>query len=275
MVTRNSNDWEIKTRTIFAIVSPIERSVFIGKTTMKSLWKAYDHHYRERMHFTKSLFAKYKSNDMLPEMYRLDEIVGRDCDAFEKCILWSKFFDNHDYELILGERIYRFTDTLDEDMQEKYTSLFENSSLEKLCSKEKNLFPNFKKCKQKEQTEQDHIQKSQHRIEITVSDSFYHQIKEASQKHGLSMNRYIIECVNNGGVIELDASSISEYMTRVGRYSNTLNGIISTILLSGKYYPADMERMYQLSLDVMQSNKEVSKQVFKLCRSVRRRKRPQ
>lgn len=275
MVTRNSNDWEIKTRTIFALVFPIERSVFIGKTTMKSLWKAYDHHYRERMRFTKPLFAKYKSDDLLPEMYRLEEIVGRDCDAFERCILWSKFFDDHDYELILGERMYRFTDDLDEDMQKKYTQLAANTSLENLCSKEKSLFPEFKKSKQKEQNAHENSPKNKRRIEITVSDSLYHHIKDAAEKHSLSMNRYIIECVNNGGVIELDTTFIKEYIRDIASFHYILSGVVSTILLSRKYFPADMERMYNLSQDVMQSNKEVMDRVTKLYRSVRRRKRPQ
>jgi len=40
---------EIKERKIFALIFPLTNMVFVGKTSAKSLWKTYDHHFRERM----------------------------------------------------------------------------------------------------------------------------------------------------------------------------------------------------------------------------------
>ena len=80
----------------------------------------------------------------MPAMYFLEEIVGHDCDAFQRCILWSRYFAaRHSYKFMARDSMKEFILEMDDDMKAEYQKI-RSTSIGSICFVEKSLFPNFK-----------------------------------------------------------------------------------------------------------------------------------
>lgn len=268
MSNTNHPDWKIKTRNVFVILFQDDKKFFLNDTTRNSLWKVYDEHYRENHACTKALFAEYKKQMKLPGFFVLETIEGTNADGFQRCVIWSKYFIEHGYACLAGPQMLGFVERLDTDDEELYQSI-KNISLEEICSEDKNLFPDFKQKKSKKPAEKSN-RKNCVRLELVLQKSEYDKFKKIADKYGISMTEFFLYCARHGGVINIDLSFIDQYIRRIEDFSNTLDAIASTILLSRDYSPADLERMHELSESVMESNGEVKIEIMQLIRKIRR-----
>jgi len=264
----NRPDWEIKTRSIFVIIFERSKSFFLNDTTQKNLWKVYDEHYRERHSCTKKPFAESKNQNLLPPIFLLESIEGTSADAFQRCILWSKYFISKGYFCLTGEKIIDFVEKFDSDTDDFYQSI-KDIPIEKICPEDKNLYPEFKQKKEKSLSQKE-LRRNSVRLELVIHKKEYENFKKTADEHGISMTEFFLYCARHGDIMCIDLSAINQYLRMIEDYSNTLDGIIATILLSREYFPTDLERMYELSHEVISSNSEVKKEIIRLCRKIRR-----
>lgn len=267
MSNTNHSDWEIKTRSIFVILFQDAQEFFLNDTTQKNLWKVYDEHYREHHACTKELFAKCKKRSKLPPIYLLDTLEGTAADGFQRCVLWAKYFVDHGYTCLAGPKMINFVEQLNTN-EEEYQSI-KSIPIDEICSEEKNLFPDFKQKKAKKPAEKTY-RKDCVRVELVLHKNEYEKFKAIAEKYGISMTEFFLHCARHGGVMNVDLSFIDQYIRRIEDFSNTLDGISSAILLSRDYFPANLERVYELSKDVTESNCEVKREILRFIRQIRR-----
>lgn len=260
---------EFKSRSVFVILFEQDKSFFINSTTQKNLWKVYDEHYRERHACTRKEFAKSKIDNHLPPFFLLDAVEGTATDAFQRCILWSKFFIEKGYSCLAGAKMIELAECFDGDEDAFYQSIKE-ISVREICPDEKNLFPNFKQNKAKSPGKKANRNDSV-RLELVLHKNEHEHFKKTADEYGISMTELFLHYARHGIVINVDMEFIDQYLRKIEDYSNTLDAIISTILLSRDYFPAHMERMQKLSCDVIESNNEVKKEIIRLCRQIRRK----
>lgn len=271
MSNRNNPNWEIKSRTIFVIIFEQNKSFFLNSTTQKNLWKVYDDHYRERYAYTRKHFSECKKDEFcLPPIFILDTVEGTAADALGRCIVWSKYFVEKGYSCLAGTRMIELVDRLDLAEDAFYQSI-KDISIEKMCPPEKNLFPNFKQQKAKKPGKKADREGCV-RMELVFDESEYEKFKAIADELKISMTEFFLQCARHGGIYNFDMSVMDQYLKKIEDYSNTLDAIVVTILLSKDYFPPYIERMNKLSQDVIESNNEVKEELIRLCRQIRKKK---
>ena len=258
---------EVLNRKICVLIFPESREVYVDRTTAKSLWQYYDGHYRERNQITAPAFRNYKSQNLLPEFYLLQEVFGTDSQAFSYCIAWSKRFSESGYEL-LGSKMSNFIEEMDAEIESIYYSI-QDISIQEICSKSKNLFPEFKQIGPTKRALHTQTDDKKHRISVSLTDCERQKIKKLAEKYGVTMSEYILECVRLGGVFQIDTLFLEKYINQADRLQQTLDGMLATYLLSGEYYPADMVRFEKLSDQICQSNTAVAKEFIRFTKELR------
>lgn len=263
--------WEIKERSIYAILFEEQKTFYIGKTVISNLWKAYDFHYRGKNAITDQLFEQYKGTGQLPKMFLLDKVLGTDHEAFQHCIVWSKYFSENGFTCLCGDKMKSFIADLDAETETLYFSI-RDIPLSQICSEDKNLFPEFRNSSKRKRSDSTRIDPDKVRFELIMSREEYDFYKKSADKYGVSMTQLFLDCIRHGDVFQLDTSVLEEYIRISKGYSNMLSGIISTILTSMQYVPSDIDRLCEVSKEVIETNKLTKRELERLCRTMLRMK---
>lgn len=265
--SKTNPKYEDKKRKICVFIFPETKEAYVDKTAAKDLWRYYDNHYRERNTMTKQAFRRGKEDDLLPEFYLLEEIFGTDSQAFGRCIAWSKYFSEAGYGL-LSSKMNDFINEMDAETQEIYESI-RTVSMQEICSKDKNLFPKFKKKGPNKRTEKSKLKADERRITLYLKEKEYQKIKETAEQYGVTMSEYIFECVRFGGRLQLDTTFLEQYVHKLDDCQNVFTGMLTTYLLSGEYYSADILKMEEIGAEIARSNDDVKREIIRFYKHFR------
>ena len=165
--------------------------------------------------------------------------------------------------------MYEFIMKTETELKIEYEQI-QTIPLSELCAEENNLFPEFRNSSKRKRTEKTSRDPNIARIELRIKKKDYEHYKKIAEENGIAMSDFFVLCAKHGGVIQVDTVFLEEYIRKMNGYSNSLAGIISTILISKRYFPADLERIHELSQEVIKSNHEVKDEIARLCRQIRR-----
>lgn len=93
-------------------------------------------------------------------------------------------------------------------------------------------------------------------IKLIVSDEEQLQIKKNARAVGKTVSAYMRETSLNFFVFDCDNSDIiNDHIHEISSLRNSINQLIYTIEKTGDYYPAELETIHELMVEIMSSEK--------------------
>lgn len=93
-------------------------------------------------------------------------------------------------------------------------------------------------------------------IKLIVSDEEQLQIKKNARAAGKTVSAYMRETSLNFFVFDCDNSDvINDHIHEISALRNSINQLIYTIEKTGDYYPAELETIHELMVEIMSSEK--------------------
>lgn len=228
---------EAKEYAIYLILSPIDtKQMYIGKTYSHRLRKTYTEHLRLRVAKTREMSSKAAELHRLPPLYILEECKLTSCEAFRRCIVWTRYFIDHGYTQITEDILTEYAQNLILATQ-AYYDLIKNKSIEDILLPKGGLFENYGTVK-KPRTQTD-----KHTISIRFDPEEYLLIRQKSHLAGLSMGQYCKDRILNSPVIYIDHAEIESRLDAHENESRLLKQILFSVYKTHKYYPADIKNI--------------------------------
>lgn len=229
---------------VYCIVSPFGKEVFISKTGVHRLRKAYTEHHCERVAKTEALFKKAKEEKTLPLIYLLESQHMSQREAFRHCVAWTKYFLDHGYIQVSEDILTEYAQDLVPRTQALYDNI-KDRPLEEVLTPIGGLFPNYNVRKGKSS--------SKPLVSFQVSREEYNKLKSAAMAEGLTLSAYGRKQCMNGRVINLDFSQCKEAVDTLDELKESkrlLLNMLFTIDKTGKYSPADIKNV-QRGVDLL------------------------
>ena len=243
----------IEDLSIYAIHFPADNCIFIDKCNSNSLEKTYKRHYYCENSKTKEVFKESKNKNKKPPMFLLQQLNATRQEAFYYQIAWEKYFLEHGFKTLSGEKLKQYTSELKEESYQIYT-LIKEISIDDICNSELDLFPDFGRKKTKSEN------KSRERIHINVKPEEYEMVKKKAERHNMTITAYARSMILNEKIIDIDVFKILvEFIKCFNERNKLLKEILTAFYVSGKYHPMDLK----IIQDAIKETREQKIQVIK------------
>lgn len=234
---------EVKTQTVYALVSPMEQHVFVGVVPSSRERRRYSDHRDLRQQETEELVSRCNGADVEPVMYRLQ---GLECTAAEAHLwrlAWIRFFIEAGYESVARQDL---THAALSD-EEKVTMRFEairHEALDKVLSADAQMFPKARFGRKE--------RKAGELVAITfrVSQEEADAIQSAAREKRVTVPQHCRDVMTNGINIHFNMSMLSSYLAEIQQLKKTIMLTAYTIYKTKKYYPPVL-RQIQEAVDTL------------------------
>lgn len=267
MATRKIEAYtEVKNWKIYAIIFPENNRVYIGQTSQKELRSTYKNHYTMRFGLTKDYFEHAKSNDILPQMFLLEEYENKKVISFCRCVAWGKLFTDNGFDCINGDTFNEYMKDMVETTQTFYDEIKDVNILE-LISPDKSLISNYKPRRSKNKKNEDYT------IHISVTPEENKIIEKKAAELRMSKTAYCKQIALNGYINNLDFHASDEYLKELREAILTVKQSIVTIYNLEQYFPYDLARIEELKDIIVRHYKDTVKESLKVHNAVSYRRR--
>lgn len=96
-------------------------------------------------------------------------------------------------------------------------------------------------------------------IKIRVNESEYMRLKQNAESTGQSVSEYTRSCAFNPYSLNLNYDEIEQHTQEISEIKSAVNRLIYTLVVSGNYYPADVENILKLLSEISESEKKLIK----------------
>lgn len=127
---------EIQNRVIYALISPIDKKVFIGQSLENLARDTYRKHYTLTNYKTEEMIKELKESDIRPCFFILEKVRDTKVKTYYLQIVWTRIFMDLGYE-ILDNGIIDYANDLNNENQEKYEIRKTKFNIDKVCTCEK------------------------------------------------------------------------------------------------------------------------------------------
>lgn len=246
---------------IYALIASNE--VYVGKTAAKDPKWAYKHHVQQKAATSRDFIARAKAEGVFPKMYLLEEVNAHVFAAFGYCVVWSKYFIEHGYTPVCGEKYLTYTEELTETNEALYDRI-KDLPLESVLCDEHLLVADYKP-RDKAPVEHNDTPNKECTISIHLSPADYELLTFKAKEQHMSLSKYCRTMALNGYIARID---VWEYLTELRYFKDVLQKILIAILQHGKYYPADIDNVFKLQKMVDDNQHKVMKSVAKQSRQL-------
>lgn len=260
---------EIKNRKLYVILFPNSKTFFVLDTIHKNIWHVYDNHYRGRSSPTKKQFELCKKENNLPPMYYLGELTGTVYDSFQRKVEWSKYFFEHGFKCLAGEKMEQILNEFTPEDNDFYNSI-KNIPIENIINPELNLMKDFRKIGKTPRKSENSRYDGKHVIRLVLWEEEYETYKKRAKEYGVPMSEYIMTCVKLSTPFVVNTEFITKYIDEINSCSNLFKGLLRTYFLSKEYFDADVLSMKKISNNILKTNFQVEEELFSLCLRLRR-----
>lgn len=226
----------------------------------------YSHHYRGKNSKTAGVFALGKEYGALPKMYLLAQLTCTKTEAFRHCVAWSKYFLEYGLSP-LTEEMNRYIESFDEKTDAVYSAI-RDTPLDEICGEGKDLFPNYG-----QKTKRNELSSGQTVLTVVVTPAEYERIKAEADAEKMTVSRYCRQLIMHHYTVKVDVGFFSKYINTLRDYIGLVEGIVTTILVSGTYYPADLDNISANLEKARADMRELKQVMIRLLRQVQRMKK--
>lgn len=96
-------------------------------------------------------------------------------------------------------------------------------------------------------------------IKIRVNESGYMRLKKNAESTGQSVSEYTRSCAFNPYSLNVNYDEIEHHTQEISEIKSAVNRLIYTLVVSGNYYPADVENILKLLSEISESERKLIK----------------
>ncbi len=221
---------------IFALRFPLSNSVYVGRSTCRKHWDLYDYYYKGRNITTKKAVEQHIAKDVYPQLFILDTVEKTKYAAYQERLAWYKYFIQHGFSVECEPSTKDILSDFDGKAEEIYQKI-KDFPLDSIIAPEKDVAAGYRR-KKPDQT----VPKENPRYNVRFTAKEYEIVKAKAAEFGMSINDFLVSSAIKSIInrIEFDVYPIIECTNKIDQISCKLDGLISTIILSRVYFPADI-----------------------------------
>lgn len=127
---------------IYVILSEISDEFIVWKVKSGNTYKAFADHVRLKSWRTKNLFTRSIEQKKMPTMYLLETVNCSQREAMKHCIVWTKYFLDHNRIPLAGDTMIAYVNELDEESLRIYEQI-EARLFEEVINSETAIVENY------------------------------------------------------------------------------------------------------------------------------------
>ncbi len=244
-IKREDKADDLKDISIYALCFPIDHNVYIWKSLSHNLKSAYKDHVTGHCAATKELVNATQESGLLPHMYLLSEVYTTQRLAFNHCVAWARYFQEHGYEVTAGKSAERYMGSLSPHQQEVYDSICQ-IPLESVVSDNLNLYPNYCKGETRAQVRAA-SENGRKFIAVPLSPDEAQALDRAVAAAGTSRAAYCREIILQGSTVHIDYGPTFKIYHTMLDCREQIKQAAQAIYIQGSYDLSDMVTLQYLA----------------------------
>lgn len=248
---------ENKSWKIFVIAFPDSKNMYIGCTSIKDIRKAFREHYSLKFSLTKSYFEQAKTDNIVPQMFLLEEFLTTKNIAFSRMVAWGKLLTDNGYFCINGDTFQSYVEDMIEVTQSFYEEL-KDINIEEILHSAKNLSVGYKPRKTKND------EKVVQYVQLYFTPEENEIIEKRAAELGLNKANYCKQIALNGQINNLYFHASDTYLKELREAISVVKQAIVTIYKLGQYFPSDLAKIEELKNVIVRHYKDTVKESIKV-----------
>lgn len=248
---------------IYVILSEISDEFIVWKVKSGNTYKAFADHVRLKSWRTKNLFTRSIEQKKMPTMYLLETVNCSQREAMKHCIVWTKYFLDHNRIPLAGDTMIAYVNELDEESLRIYEQI-EARLFEEVINSETAIVENYQpKIWSKNEEAEQKGKKKRRETTITFNEELYKIVKKKADYLGLPLAKYGRIMMVNGFVFRFD---FAEYLKEIRSIKRVMQDIQKAIYQSGRYFPSDLENLEKCINEVNDVQRKMMKNTARVVR---------